>query len=312
MAFDFDAAVGAPFRMQPGLRRLAPGARQLTPLQPGSARHAEKLGVLARAPDDALACADGFDPRPALSALGAEAARHCPEVLRVDTDGWHADTLGWQVGWDGRAVARRAGASAELGACLAALPAHQRVAALLSLAFEEDFAIVDGDAARLPWMAVCLPSGWDPRAKCGRSFAEVHAPVADNALIVTAARHLSALVCRPERWERFVWTVTPDGAYDHHPGRRAHAPWAATPEAVAAQACWRTERQTFIPVPDAGQAVFTIHVAVQPLRDAIGTPRQAAALHAALDSMSDAVLAYRGLTAARAPLLAWLHERANA
>jgi len=32
MAFDFDAAVGAPFRMQPGLRRVAAGCQQLTPL----------------------------------------------------------------------------------------------------------------------------------------------------------------------------------------------------------------------------------------------------------------------------------------
>ena len=34
--FDFDAAVSAPFRMQPGLRRLPAGSAQLTPLAPGS------------------------------------------------------------------------------------------------------------------------------------------------------------------------------------------------------------------------------------------------------------------------------------
>ena len=34
MSFDF-AAVSAPFRMQPGLRRLAAGTTQLTPNQPG-------------------------------------------------------------------------------------------------------------------------------------------------------------------------------------------------------------------------------------------------------------------------------------
>ena len=32
MAFDFDAAIGTLFRMQPGLRRVSAGCQQLTPL----------------------------------------------------------------------------------------------------------------------------------------------------------------------------------------------------------------------------------------------------------------------------------------
>jgi hypothetical protein len=64
-----------------------------------------------------------------------------------------------------------------------------------------------------------------------------------------------------------------------------------------------------MPVPGQRQAVFTIHVEVQRLADAIDTPARAAALHAAIASMSDAVLTYRGLTAVREPLLAWLAAR---
>ena len=49
MSFDFDAAVSTPHRSQPGLRRLGPGAQQLTPTvapQRGLARHLrEKLAV---------------------------------------------------------------------------------------------------------------------------------------------------------------------------------------------------------------------------------------------------------------------------
>ena len=47
MSFDFDVAVNPPFRMQPGLRRLAPGSAQLTPLAPGSRHQREKLAVLS-------------------------------------------------------------------------------------------------------------------------------------------------------------------------------------------------------------------------------------------------------------------------
>ena len=54
MNFDFDTAVTAPFRMQPGLRRLAPGAPQLRPLAPGSRHQREKMAVLSTFADQTL------------------------------------------------------------------------------------------------------------------------------------------------------------------------------------------------------------------------------------------------------------------
>ena len=78
-----------------------------------------------------------------------------------------------------------------------------------------------------------------------------------------------------------------------------------------AGAWWRTERQTFIPLPGLRQAVFTIGVESQPLAQAIDTPERAARLHAAIASMTPAVLQYRGLEGVREPLLAWLAERAG-
>jgi hypothetical protein len=57
------------------------------------------------------------------------------------------------------------------------------------------------------------------------------------------------------------------------------------------------------------QAIFTIQVALRPLAEAVDTPQRAAALHAAIESMSPAVLAYRGLCAVRDPLLRWLGAR---
>ena len=58
-------------------------------------------------------------------------------------------------------------------------------------------------------------------------------------------------------------------------------------------------------------AVFTIAVQVTPLVQALDGPAQAQRLHAALASMSPAVLAYRGLEEARDDLLAWLERRAR-
>lgn len=313
--FDFDAAVTAPFRMQPGLRRLADGAAQLTALDPASPVFDEKLAVLRTQPDSALLRVPGFDPRPALGALAMQAQRDAPRALRRDgARGLAAPTLGCAVTWDGEITPLAAPHDAALSV-LDALPRDARAAALASLALHEDLAIVDGEGATLPWLAVCLPSHWRPADKLGQSFAQAHAPVADNALVVNAARQLCALVCREPRWERFVWTVSPQGGHDHHP-QRGSVHWPATPDpdgldAWAASLWFRTERQSFIPVEGRAQAVFAISVGMQPLPQALDSPSRAKALADAIASMSDAVLAYRHLESARPALLAWLARRAR-
>ncbi|GAC1601432.1 MAG: hypothetical protein NVS3B2_04320 [Ramlibacter sp.] len=177
------------------------------------------------------------------------------------------------------------------------------------LAFEEDFAVLDGETTTLPWLCVCVPSHWAPEAKVGLDFAAVHAPVADNASLQAASAQLVRLVTAGECWERFVWTVSPSGRHDQHPHRHAKTPWPPTDDAreFAAGCFLRAERQTFFPVGGGTrQAVFTIRVMLRPLADAVTTAARAQRMHASLASMSDAVLAYKGLVAAREPLLRWL------
>ncbi len=367
MSFDVDAGVHLPHRMQPGLRRLAPGAVQLTPTavpNRGVVRHLrEKLAVLWAFRDQALLTTPGFDAGPALRALAAHAAAEQPQALQVDGDHWRAPGLGWALDDDERPHDIGTGWP-EIGTLLQEISPEWRRAALLSLAFAEDFAVLDAATGTLPWLAVALPSMWAPELKIGRSFAEVHAPVADNQLIVGAAPQLVQLVTcgmapatpaasppqggaaalgrpggsvAPEtpaasppqrgaaalgrpggsvRWERFVWTLTAHSRLHGHPQRVDPARWPAglDDEQLAAQTWWRTERQTFIPVPaEPGvprQSLFTILVNVTPLAQAFGAPAQAARVHDALASMTDAVLAYRGLAEARPALLRWLARQA--
>ncbi len=310
MLFDF-AAVTAPFRMQPGLRRLAPGATQLTPNRLGDPALVEKLAILARHADQALLIAPGFDPVPALYALARHAGIEHATAFSVDVDNrWHAHQLGWSVHGD----AVDGDGPAEIGACLCALTPEWRAPALLALAFAEDFAVIDGAGATIPWLAVCLPSHWAPETKIGRHFAQVHAPVADNQVLITASEHLARLVTGAERWERFVWTITRHPGLSQHPQRCSTAPWPADADAdadaLAERAFFRTERQTFVPLPDHAQAIFTIGVEMRPLAVALAAPAHARQVHDALASMSPAVLAYRGLTDARDRLLEWLAARA--
>jgi hypothetical protein len=303
MPFDF-ASVSAPFRMQPGLRRLAAGTPQLTPNHPGARALREKLAVLGAYANQALLGTPGFDAGPALQALSEHAAAEHPAAWSATAA--HAHMLGWSL--QGDEPRQHNDKQPEVGACLRALQPEWRLPALLSLAFVEDFAVIDGATAHIPWLAVCLPSGWAPEEKVGHHFAQVHAPVADNQLLITASEHLARLVTGSDRWERFVWTITRHPRLHAHPARQDPTPWPtdATPEQLAQDAFFRTEHQTFIPLPELRQAVFTIRVDLQPLTQALPAPVHARQLHDSLASMSADVLAYRRLTDARDRLLDWL------
>jgi hypothetical protein len=315
MSFDFDAAVQAPFRMQPGLRRLALGAAHLTPLMPGSRHQREKLAVLSAFWPQALRLREGFDATTALHALAAHAAAEQPAAWAWDGRRATAHHLATAVdAADGgilQSAPGRFGLGDEIARCLAGLPPAWRLTGLLSLAFEEDLALVDAHDGTVPWMAVALPSHWAPEEKVGRHFTAIHAPVADNTLLLRAAYALMRTVAGPERWERFVWNVTDQPRLHAHPARVDPARWAHT---AVADAWFRSERQTFIPLPALGPrglAVFTIQVAVRPLAVVLDTPDRAARLHATVASMSPAVLAYRGLVPVRDALLTWLAARAR-
>jgi dimethylamine monooxygenase subunit A len=312
MHFDFFAAVKAPFRMQPGLRKLAPGSPQLTPLEPGSRHQREKLAVLSAYWQQALQVQNSFDASLALHTVCEQAALEHPEAWAWDGQRAHAlklstavDSTGDSKGEVTQTASGVFGLGDEVARCLAGLPAAWRLAGLLSLAFAEDLAVVNGHDGCIPWLCITLPSHWAPEEKIGKHFASVHAPVADNQLLLQAADALTQLVTGDQRWERFVWNVSDNPRLHAHPAHVSPDRWLHTP----VQHSWfRTERQTFIPVPGAGLAVFTIAVDVQPLAHALPSAAHAQALHDALASMSDSVLAYRGLSKVRGPLLSWLDQ----
>ena len=320
MSFDFDAALQAPLSMQPGLRRLAPGALQLTPaVEPhrGVSRHLrEKLAVFRAFRDQALLCQPGFDPGPALALLAAQAETEHPQAWRLQLGQWQAPGLGWTLdeALQPLAIGRD---WPEVGSLLTETAPHWRRAVLLCLALTEDFSILDGSSGSLPWMAVALPSMWAPERVISRHFSELHAPAADTAAQLAAANQLIRLVTGPDRYERCDWTMAAHPRLHAHPQRVDPARWAPglDDDQLVAQTWWRTERQTFISMPvrdDVGpQAVYTLKVAVTPLARAMQEPAQAARLHAVLASMSTVVLAYRDLSADQAGLLRWLARRAE-
>ncbi len=203
-------------------------------------------------------------------------------------------------------------------AAITAIAPHARLNTPIELAFEEDFAVLDGASGTIPWLCVCLPSHWAPEDKLGLSLAEIHAPVADNIALQAATAGLVNLVTQGGHWERHVWTLTPSPHYDQHPRRHPRMPWPDTTDinAFAALCHLRVERQAFLPVADAQggllpQAVFTIRVMLEPLNQVVRTAGDAQRLHDALASMSEAVLDYKNLRPARGRLLQWLAKLAG-
>jgi hypothetical protein len=231
-----------------------------------------------------------------------------PQLTRLDpASRLHREKLAVMESGQSRHVVPGFDPSAAIAAMRERLPSELPP----EIAYEQDFAVLDGETGTLKWLCVCVPSHWAPEDKIGLDFASVHAPVADNKLLVASAAPLVKLATSGECWERFVWTVSPSGRYDQHPRRHAREPWpdTADPAGFARQLWLRAERQTFFPVPGARQSVFTIRVMLQPLPESVEAPGAARKLHDALATMSDAVVAYKGLAPARDRLLAWLAPR---
>ncbi|MCX8097728.1 MAG: DUF3445 domain-containing protein [Casimicrobiaceae bacterium] len=176
---------------------------------------------------------------------------------------------------------------------------------------QEDFVILrrDCDGFRTEFLSVAFPSRWDPREKLEQDFAAIHAPVADNAQLLSAAPGFMRLAFEQQMMLRYVWLIVPSAALDQHPEANL-AGWQsalADSSPLLPRLYFRIERQTTWPLGALGRAVFFIRVLMASLTAVLALePGRARRLYEALASMSPAVVAYRGMTEARPRLLAEL------
>ena len=110
---------------------------------------------------------------------------------------------------------------------------------------------------------------------------------------------------------RFAWGLATDQRLNHHPqppqneagdweGRRFNA---ARPELYL-----RIERQTLSGLADLDAVVFTIRTYFENIGTLRDNPVRCAELTAALRSMGDASLMYKGLAADRAAIVDWIER----
>ncbi len=275
-AADMPWTVASPFRMQPGLSRREGAGHALLLRDAQAPAYAQaKQAVLDRHPQRALA----GEPDPqVLAAVAEAAARETGQVLAPEL---RALTLGLQE----------------------------------DMVLLHDESEPEGAASmRVRALSVCFPSKWRPDDKPGKDFAAIHAPVADNALLLAGARGIVDLAFRQASMLRHVWLLTPDPSLALYPDEPQRVAWEQALQQAASgtgrlldQALFRVERQTTLPLPALGAGVFFIRVMVCPLTEVLAvSPGRAGELAQALASMSEAVVTYRGMAGVRERLLAEL------
>lgn len=275
----------------------------------------ERLDALDRHPDDVRAVASDLRAPSAVAAgmaIARRAAIEQPERVTVDDEAVELRRLGLRVLRDGTVATtarvqdgadgsgRDGPVGAEVGArvmdVLGTRPPHLVLLEALALALQEDLVLMvpshaTDAAGRVAWLHVAFPSGWDPGAMAGASFQRLHAPVPEADALQGAASALVRAMLLKGPYVRYVWGLAPDGSRSRHP-RRAARMRSDHPLGAA----WlRVERQTTLPLPAAGAALFAIGVHVVPLSAALTDPVRREAFADAVASLSPAAKRYKGV-----------------
>lgn len=163
----------------------------------------------------------------------------------------------------------------------------------------DDICVLIRDAEglwRLRAASLCAPTFWRLSEKIGEPLSGLHNPVpgANPGMVGRIHRMFDAL--RPGQvLERFNWTVQP-GADRFTPDQTPlKAKAALLPDDGALGALWfRVERQTISKLEATGDVIFTIRVAIDPLRAALPDAAHAEAFRVAWDGIDPGLADYKG------------------
>lgn len=170
---------------------------------------------------------------------------------------------------------------------------------------EPDWILLGGDSASgFPVLggALAFPSGWALEEKLGRPLAQVHDTVPGLAAAIgPQIATFLARIAPGSAWERDNWGLSADSSLNHHPAQ----PIARQREDATLDATWlRVEQQFLTRLPHSRAILFGIRVTNHRLDALLGAqPALAGRMARALETMPDALAAYKGLTAARPALV---------
>jgi hypothetical protein len=179
------------------------------------------------------------------------------------------------------------------------------------------------DGWRLAAGSLCFPSSWSLTEKFGKPMHTIHEPVPGFGAGTRNAELIERMFDRlqGQAVQRFNWSVQAGGAL-YHPlsgiqrVHRAETRPSKFPHGdVEAHAFIRVERQTLRKLPMSGDILFTIRIYLDPMNLLMRQPHHqalAASLAGQLESLDQAQLDYKGLSADRDRIAAMLRAIADA
>ena len=185
------------------------------------------------------------------------------------------------------------------------VPSYRCALDALACQVQEDLAVtcLQNTDNWLSALHVCLPSHWSPRKKIGRSFAEVHQPVAGMEKINRQQDHfVQQMVSAETGLVRFVWGLQIGDQLHTHPNLPEDVP--ITFEHMFA----RVERQTIWGLPHVSASLFTIRPYLLSITCIRKNPPLRRALIGALESMSVASRRYKGIDNWYEDFVQWLNQ----
>jgi dimethylamine monooxygenase subunit A len=221
--------------------------------------------------------------------LAAEHPRLFALSERTDEVTLGCDLTGETLGFDALMRLREAMASN-------VVPPYADALDALACQMQEDLAIVSTRGDDRHWLSaihLCFPNHWAAGDKIGRTFADVHAPVAGmGPMNARQVEFVRAMIAATDGLVRFAWGVTTDDRLNHHPEPPpdvlAEAWRGRAFDPANSRAFVRVERQTIWGFPDAGAALFTIRTYFVDVADVRQDKSQRSQLVAAIESMSPA------------------------
>jgi dimethylamine monooxygenase subunit A len=188
----------------------------------------------------------------------------------------------------------------------------------LCLQFECDVAVVRAEGERetfRDWLAalhLCAPSHWAAEDKIGLPFTAIHAPIPHIEKVNAAAESLVRAMVHRGPYVRFVWGFATDDRLNHHP----EPPLGEDPGTWRGRAfdearepspfLLRVERQVTVGIPEAGAALFGIHVSFIEGAAIRANERERTLFAAALRSLSPASRVYKSIEGSLDRVLAYL------
>ncbi|WFP78401.1 DUF3445 domain-containing protein [Mesorhizobium sp. WSM4906] len=194
-----------------------------------------------------------------------------------------------------------------------------------SLLVQEDLILMrrGDDGWRLAAGSLCFPSSWSLREKFGKPLQQIHAPVPGFGPGTRPADLINRMFdgLQGQAVERFNWSIQAGEAL-YHPlsngeriDRAANRPTRFPDGDINAHAFIRVERQTLRKLPVSRDILFTIRIHLDPLAVLDRHPDRAtlaASFAEQLNALDQAQLDYKGLTADRDRLVAYLNGTAKA